>query len=952
MISLNVAMVSSFIKTFVLTVVATVVMGALFISFSKFIGVVAVSTPVLSSISASFVTNNSAILNFTSSEAGTYYYLIYSTSAPAPPATVVKAQGVAVAKGFGEAFASTNQTEVVGLSELSEYTVYIVVENFDPTLSLVSFVDFITIDETTGSVVRAEAHPTQVNVDAAQVLVSALPAGAEKTELQGRINAVQADVTAIVPVMNLISALPSPSELIVADTAEVEAARSAYDALSVYRQSLITNFESLFFIEAQLAVITNAENSVATAEANPDQTNVNAAQLVVDGLADGTVKTSLQVRLDAVQATVDAENAAASGATMTLISALPSPANLTLNDEDEVVAARTSYFNLSAFQQTLVTNYDTLLVDEAHMLVLTTADDAVTLAETSLLQANVNVAQVLVTEIPDGIMKTAFQVRIDAVQTEINTTKRISSFNFSSPVATGGIFNTAGEVLVVVPAGTNRSALTPTIAITGVSISPNSGVSQDFTSPVTYTVTALDSSVKVYVVTVSELATNQVAPDNSGSVTVNNSTPETVIVSPTQDLTISVADGTINPIINLDALITSGTGTLPGTSIQTSSATIAIPSATVVTSDDTAWDGLFYPPIAVSVTLPNLSTETRTLSTALSIGDPDSSLTFSKGVRLLFADQAGKSIGYFSGSTFVPITSVCSNDTQSVGDALSDNGDCKIDVSGDLIVWTKHLTTFATYTATSTSSSTSSSSGGSSSTGGGSATAPVCTDFSPASTPDLFQVNVDASTAKLFFAPVFGLERYFVSYSTQPNAEEHGVGVILGGLGVQNYTVQYLKPNTTYYFRVRAQNGCMPGEWSNTLRAVTRSVGATSPVVFYRQSLLGNLIAAIRTFTFTALTSNLATTDQSTLAVSPTPEESPETGPQTPLGSIIRNRPLPVSTPSALRSPTATRLPKPSLTPTPSLVPSPSPELVVTRQIQPTLRLNFWQRIIRFFFGE
>jgi hypothetical protein len=47
------------------------------------------------------------------------------------------------------------------------------------------------------------------------------------------------------------------------------------------------------------------------------------------------------------------------------------------------------------------------------------------------------------------------------------------------------------------------TALTPDITHTGVSITPASGVIQDFTSPLEYTVTAGDGSTQKYTVTVS-----------------------------------------------------------------------------------------------------------------------------------------------------------------------------------------------------------------------------------------------------------------------------------------------------------------------------------------------------------------------------------------------------------------------------------------------------------------
>ena len=81
-----------------------------------------------------------------------------------------------------------------------------------------------------------------------------------------------------------------------------------------------------------------------------------------------------------------------------------------------------------------------------------------------------------------------------------NPAKDITSFSFSSPTATGVINGT--NIAVTVPSGTNVTALVPTITHSGASINPNSGLAHDFTSPVTYTVTAADGTTKDYTVTV------------------------------------------------------------------------------------------------------------------------------------------------------------------------------------------------------------------------------------------------------------------------------------------------------------------------------------------------------------------------------------------------------------------------------------------------------------------
>ena len=83
-----------------------------------------------------------------------------------------------------------------------------------------------------------------------------------------------------------------------------------------------------------------------------------------------------------------------------------------------------------------------------------------------------------------------------------SNTNAITAFVIASPAATGIIKDTDHTINVIVPYETNVTALIPTIFHTGVSISPNTGIAQDFSSPITYTVTAGDGSIRAYVVTV------------------------------------------------------------------------------------------------------------------------------------------------------------------------------------------------------------------------------------------------------------------------------------------------------------------------------------------------------------------------------------------------------------------------------------------------------------------
>ena len=97
----------------------------------------------------------------------------------------------------------------------------------------------------------------------------------------------------------------------------------------------------------------------------------------------------------------------------------------------------------------------------------------------------------------------------------------------------------------------------------------------------------------------------------------------------------------------------------------------------------------------------------------------------------------------------------------------------------------------------------------------------TCTDARPLFKSDLFQINTTYNSAKLFFTPLADTNQYFISFSTNPDAEKHGEQVTLLREGVQSHSIYFLKPNTTYYVKVRGQNGCATGDWSNIMKFKT-----------------------------------------------------------------------------------------------------------------------------------
>lgn len=108
---------------------------------------------------------------------------------------------------------------------------------------------------------------------------------------------------------------------------------------------------------------------------------------------------------------------------------------------------------------------------------------------------------------------------------------------------------------------------------------------------------------------------------------------------------------------------------------------------------------------------------------------------------------------------------------------------------------------------------------------------PVCSDQVP-DTPDLFQVtSIGRSSALVHFAPASDpVSSYLISFGESPEAEGYSAQLDLGHVdGAVTYTLDFLKPSTIYYAKVRAGNGCMPGDWSRTIRFQTSTQASYFP---------------------------------------------------------------------------------------------------------------------------
>ena len=83
-----------------------------------------------------------------------------------------------------------------------------------------------------------------------------------------------------------------------------------------------------------------------------------------------------------------------------------------------------------------------------------------------------------------------------------SSSKQIIYFVIDGQTGQSIIDHVAGTVEVLMPIGTDLSRLEPIVTHSGVEITPSTGIIQDFTQPVVYTVRAEDGSIKTYTVTV------------------------------------------------------------------------------------------------------------------------------------------------------------------------------------------------------------------------------------------------------------------------------------------------------------------------------------------------------------------------------------------------------------------------------------------------------------------
>ena len=146
--------------------------------------------------------------------------------------------------------------------------------------------------------------------------------------------------------------------------------------------------------------------------------------------------------------------------------------------------------------------------------------------------------------------------------------------------------------------------------------------------------------------------------------------------------------------------------------------------------------------------------------------------------------------------------------------------------------------------------------------------------------PDLFQVTSSGvSSASVHFAPASDpVSSYFISFAEDSLAEGYSANLDLGHVdGAITYTLELLKPNTTYYVKVKATHGCMSGDWSTTIPFRTSSYtsyfpGSTVSSSFQPSVVLGAVTEDLKS---PEPTPTKAMSPKKATSTSPTPTPKP-----------------------------------------------------------------------------
>jgi len=98
--------------------------------------------------------------------------------------------------------------------------------------------------------------------------------------------------------------------------------------------------------------------------------------------------------------------------------------------------------------------------------------------------------------------------------------------------------------------------------------------------------------------------------------------------------------------------------------------------------------------------------------------------------------------------------------------------------------------------------------------------APICNAGKPGSAPIIISATRGTNSVTLKWSKGdTPLTKYLVAYGTKSGSIQFG-NPDVGGMDTTSYTIQGLSGGTRYYFRIKAINECMPGDFSNEVSSI------------------------------------------------------------------------------------------------------------------------------------
>lgn len=280
----------------------------------------------------------------------------------------------------------------------------------------------------------------------------------------------------------------------------------------------------------------------------------------------------------------------------------------------------------------------------------------------------------------------------------------------------------------------------------------------------------------------------------------------------------------------------------PGSSItinnsSLSNVSIVIPDNTTILAP-ASWDGFLTPPVTGTNT-GSAPSGFSVGNTAVEVGSSLATLLFDQPVDVVLAGVTGP-VGYrpAGSSAWVRITNACGG-TYANPASPAFPLECYITNGTDTKIHTWHLTTFASLVAVTASGISGSSSGSGDSSGGGGG-APGCNDAAAGGAPVLLSAKSSGPNKVIltWSKAKDPVTHYVISYGLNPGKPLYG-NPNAGGKDTTSYTVGSLSGNTTYYFRVRAGNGCNGGPYSSEVAVRPTGGFISTPAAGFAAGVLG-----------------------------------------------------------------------------------------------------------------